>query len=116
MNDVFQEYPKWVKSLNGKDIIVHDAREEMATICTNPPEPPAFDITKLGIPLLDIEELPTSATIENIRPLGEIRNIELLRADADQMGLIYDKRWGIERLNQVISNAKNSSFSNKNAN
>ncbi len=33
---VFQEYPKWVTGMDGKDVIVADKREEMAVIAAVP--------------------------------------------------------------------------------
>lgn len=117
---VFQEYPKWVKLPDGKDIIVQDNLEERAMLQgfyvpnkESEPEEEFVGFREEATATVATEEAtPIEAEepiiVPIIAPDGDViaESIDSLRSQADRLGLIYDKRWGALKLRQAIDGAR----------
>lgn len=125
----YQEYPKWVVGPDGKSVIVEGAHEELMLLGAADPieiQPEDTATEFVHVDALDgplVQETPTeegepasapedaadvvdSPVDVAIAPDGShIADIDSLRAHADALGLIYDKRWGALKLHQAIDNA-----------
>lgn len=74
------------------------------------PEMPAEEVEPITAPedAPDVVDAPVDEELEDaaIAPDGShIADIDSLRAHADALGLIYDKRWGALKLQQAIDGA-----------
>lgn len=111
---VYQEYPKWITLPDGKTKLVEDAHEEHLEFGTKPKEDEiepefigfkGFEFKLDPIPVVDLVDVPIE---EKTAIEAEVitEDIETLRKQADDLGLIYDKRWGAVKIRQAIDNAR----------
>jgi hypothetical protein len=112
----FQEYPKWITLADGAQKIVEDAFEEHQLLGTKEanPEPEfvgfkGFEFKLDPIPVVNGFNIPIEDdTPPDITPESNniTEDIETLRKQADDLGLIYDKRWGALKLRQAIDSSR----------
>lgn len=98
----YKEYPKWVKLSDGKEIVVQNEFEEREALGESVPAPvmevPAIAAWAVEVPPVEfpVAEFPSSESNEKTA----------LIARADELGAIYDKRWGITKLKDAIQAAE----------
>lgn len=115
---MFREFPKYVTLPGGGSAIVKDRAEEMQLLGIEAPKnlPVAEEDCYNNAPV-DYEsdellpcDIPVAAEeVEEIiqddaLPLPDTK--EKLQDEADTLGVIYDKRWGIDKLLEAINTAK----------
>lgn len=88
---VYQEYPKAVNCPDGRQIVVKDAYEERALIASFPTN------------VVDETITSTVPNAEIISDNSEEISKASVWARADELGIIYDKRWNIRRVMDAIA-------------
>lgn len=110
----FQEYPKWVTLSDGTQKIVEDAHEEHQALGTKPKEDKiepefvgfkGFEFKVNPSPVVNVDDIPVEEKVINKDEIIT-DDIDALRKLADDLGLIYDKRWGAVKIRQAIDNAR----------
>ena len=87
---VYHPYPKWIKLPTGEDVIVQDAYEHQATLDKYKEEGSSQSTTVVE------DEVSVPDSIDK----------NTLIARCEELGITYDKRWGIAKLQDTISFAE----------
>lgn len=84
-----QEYPKWVTSEDGRQIIVQSRDEEMRA-------------TGKEIESADSEPPENALFSGSPPPADDLSERTKLQLQADALGIEVDRRWGVKKLRSVI--------------
>lgn len=109
----YQEYPKWVDGPSGP-VLVKDAAQE-AALRGPPPEPPGPSEADLEAAIaaeeaaaVRVAALRAALAEKQAQTSAETDEREALRTQAEALGIEVDGRWGVARLRQEISEARNA--------
>lgn len=106
----FKAFPKWLNTPDGKRHLVKTAVDEMNLLAPFKTETPVQVAKQLvdaaSIIIAPVEAPDILAELECDKPIPATK--EQLVVRAEELSLIYDKRWGVERLAEVVSAAEAS--------
>ncbi len=92
----YRPYPRWVTPANGIAVMVNDAREEKELLGATKEE-----ATAKSAELNDTRRLEAQATAN-----GGDR--DALLEQAGELGIVADKRWGVDSLKAAIAKAESA--------